>query len=257
MGIRIRDLIFSYDKNRILNGISMDIERGEFVSIIGPNGTGKSTLVQCINGILKIQQGVLSIYGMNIRHMNYKDIASYVSYVPQVSTSLFHMNVLDMVLLGRRPFMTWKHRKSDKLIALKALEALNIAHLAMRRFDELSGGQKQKVIIARALAQQAEIIILDEPINHLDIRHQIEVMDILKRLVKEENVTVIGVIHDLNIATKYSDKVVILNRGEIVDIGKPNRVLTKENIAKVYGVEIKHVHFENEMLIVPYKITCN
>lgn len=257
MSVKIKDLEFSYFNEKTLKGISANLNKGEFISVIGPNGTGKSTLIKCMNGILKAQQGDLSIDNIDINKLNHREIAKLISYVPQSSSSMFNINVFDMVLLGRRPYMTWHSRKKDKEIALKALQSLNIEKLALKPFNELSGGQKQKVIIARALAQETDIVILDEPISNLDIRHQIEVMEVLKKLVKTKGITAISVIHDLNVAIKYSDKVMILSEGKTMALGKPYEVITEENISKVYGVEVKCARLDDDLIIVPHKIKCS
>ena len=257
MNINIRELEFSYTNEKTLNGVSGDLEKGEFISIIGPNGTGKSTLIKCINGILKAQKGLLSINDVNIEAMTQNDIARVISYVPQSTSSLFNLSVFDMVLLGRRPHATWRSSKVDRLKALKAMKTLDIESLAMKSFNELSGGQKQKVVIARAIAQETKIIVLDEPISNLDIKHQIEVMEILKSLVDNTGVTAISVVHDLNIAIKYSNKIMVMHKGKAVAIGDPKIVLTKEMIASVYGVEVTCSNVEDNLVIIPQKIICS
>jgi len=254
MSIQMKNLEFSYSDEKTLNGLSAHLKKGEFISILGPNGTGKSTLIKCINGLLKPQKGCLSINGCDISGMKHREIAKIMSYVPQSSSSLFNLSVLDMVLLGRCSHASWRSGKKDCLKAIEALEYLNIESLAMRSFNELSGGQQQKVVIARALAQETEIIVLDEPISNLDIRHQIEVMEIIRELVDKKAITAICIVHDLNIASRYSDKVVIMNKGQAVAEGKPADVLTKEVIGEVYGVEVGMTHVDDGLYIYPLKV---
>lgn len=254
MGVKIEGLDFGYSSEKILDGVYGAINKGEFATIIGPNGTGKSTLVKCINGILKAQNGKVHIGGTDIGHMPLKDVGKMISYVPQSSNSLFNLSVFDMVLLGRRPHSSWRCSKNDREKALKALEFLNIEHLAMRNYNELSGGQQQKVIIARALAQETQIIILDEPISNLDIRHQIEVMEIIKELVNKAGVTVISIVHDLNLAIRYSDKIVVMNHGRIVAIGEPQKVMTEDIISSVYGVRAKLMRIDDDVYVIPQEL---
>lgn len=254
MKIQIKDLEFCYGDKMILTGTNLEIAGGELVSIVGPNGTGKSTLVKCMNGLLKAQRGEIKIDNADVKKITRKQIAKKVSYVPQASTSLFNLNVFDMVLFGRRPHTTWRSSREDRVKALKALKILNIEDLALNNFNELSGGQQQKVIIARALAQETEIIILDEPISNLDIRHQMEVMDTIRELVDKAGISAVMVAHDLNIATRYSDRIVIMNKGEIIAVGKPEKVLTKESIADVYGVEADLFRIDNKPYIIPTSV---
>jgi iron complex transport system ATP-binding protein len=254
MSVKIKDLVFSYKNERTLDGVVGHMKKGEFVSVLGPNGTGKSTLIKCINGLLKPQNGSLHIHSVDINAMTRKEISRQISYVPQSTNNLFDMSVFDMVLLGRRPHIAWRSSKEDRVKALKAMKYLNIDDLALKNFNELSGGQQQKVVIARALVQETEIIILDEPISNLDIRHQIEVMEIVRNLVDTMGITAICIIHDLNIATRYSDKVVVLNKGKAVAVGSPQSVLTEEMIASVYGVEAQLTTVNDELLIIPNKV---
>ena len=253
MKIQVRDLEFGYTKEKILKGIELSILPGEHVSIIGPNGAGKSTLIKCMDGLLKPQKGDIKIDGRCIRGMRREQIAKKIGYVPQSSASLFMLKVFDMVLLGRRPHTTWKNGEKDKKQVLNALRLLNIEHLAMKNFNEISGGQQQKVIVARAIAQETEMLLLDEATSNLDIRHQLEVMDIVRRLVDELGISAVMIVHDLNIAARYSDKIIMMHQGEIAAAGTPEEVLTEENISSVYGVEICIEAIKDKPYVVPLK----
>lgn len=253
MKIHINEMEFSYSNEKILKGITLEILPGECVSIIGPNGAGKSTLVKCIDRLLIPQKGEVRIDNKIIDDMSREQIAKKLGYVPQSSASLFPLKVFDMVLLGRRPHATWKSSKNDQIKVLNALSLLDIEHLAMKNFNEISGGQQQKVIIARAIAQETEVLLLDEPISNLDIRHQLEVMDMLRELINELGISAVMIVHDLNIAARYSDKIIIMNKGEIIASGTPQEVLTKENIASAYGVEVCVSRIENKPYIVPLR----
>ncbi|MCT4562717.1 MAG: ABC transporter ATP-binding protein [Maledivibacter sp.] len=253
MTVYINGLEFSYAREKILKGINLNILPGEHVCILGPNGAGKSTLIKCMDGLLKPQKGDIRIDGRSIGDMKREEIAKKLGYVPQSSTNLFTLKVFDMVLLGRRPHTTWRSSENDKRKVLNALELLNIEHLAMKNFNEISGGQQQKVIIARAIAQETDILLLDEATSNLDIRHQLEVMDIIRRLVDELGISAVMIVHDLNIAARYSDKIIIMNEGEIAAYGTPEEVLTEENISSVYGVEICIGDIKEKPYVVPLK----
>lgn len=254
MEISIDELEFAYSEVKILNGIDLKIESGECVSLLGPNGTGKSTLVKCILGLLNPDQGIIRVDNKNIKKISRKDLAQRISYVPQKTDSFFSLKVFDMVLLGRKPYVKWRNTSRDRNIALEAMKMLNIDHLAMKNFSELSGGQQQKVVIARAIAQEPNILVMDEATSNLDIRHQLEVMEIVKELSIKRGITSIMIVHDLNVAARYSDKIVIMNKGKIVASGAPNDVLVKDNIASTYGVEVNIGKVENSPCIIPLRI---
>ncbi len=253
MVVKVDHLEFNYADIRILNKVMLDVASGECISIIGPNGAGKSTLVKCIIGLLSPQKGGIEIDGKNIADMKRVEIARKVGYVPQSQMSLFPLKVFDMVLLGRRPHLSWRSSENDLNKALDALKVLRIEDLAMKNFNEISGGQQQKVIIARALAQETKILLLDEPISNLDIKHQLEVMELIKKLSEKYRITSIMVVHDLNIAARYSDKIAMMDKGQIVAYGTPEQVLTKDNILKVYDVEVEIGNVQERPYIVPLK----
>jgi iron complex transport system ATP-binding protein len=206
-----------------------------------------------MDGLLKPQKGNIIVDDMSIINMKREEISKKIGYVPQSSTSLFMLKVFDMVLLGRRPHTTWRSSDKDKKKVLNALRLLNIEHLAMKNFNELSGGQRQKVIIARAIVQETDVLLLDEATSNLDIRHQLEVMSIIRKLVDDLGISVAMIVHDLNIAARFSDKIIIMNEGKIVACGTPEEVLTEENISSVYGVEICISNIKNKPYVVPLK----
>ncbi|MEG3067400.1 MAG: ABC transporter ATP-binding protein [Syntrophaceticus schinkii] len=244
MKLVIDDLVFSYTSTPVLDNVTFEFTPQETLAIVGPNGAGKSTLLKCIDGLLKFQKGSISLDGKDIKSMSRLEIAKHIGYVPQTSEHIFPFTVFDMVLLGRRSHLSWRNSKEDILNALKMLQLLNIEDLAMKNFNEVSGGQQQKVIIARALAQEAEVLLLDEPTSNLDILHQLEVMELIKSLVIDIGIAAIISVHDLNLASRYSDKVIMLKEGKIIAAGNPFSVFTPENIGSVYGVEVA---VKNEM----------
>ncbi len=255
MSLQITDLVFSYGSTQILDRITMELGSSEVLGVVGPNGAGKSTLLRCIDRILVPDHGTVLLDGQDMKAMNRMEIAKGIGYVPQNISTVFPATVFDTVLMGRRPHLGWRSSEEDIDTVLEVLTMLKIKYLAMRDFNEISGGQQQKVLIARALAQDAEIILLDEPTSNLDIRHQLEVMDILKNLVRTKGISVIMAIHDLNLAARYSDRIIMLNGGSIHGDGDPEAVLTAENIRSVYGVEVAVKSEDEKPYIVPIRPT--
>lgn len=237
MQIKINDLEFSYSSVPVLRDITIDLSGPKFVSIMGPNGVGKSTLIHCINKILTPTQGSVLIDDVNVKDIPLKDLAKQIGYVPYTSSDTFPLNVVDTVLMGRHPYSKWGSMDEDLDKVYDILRLLGISNLAMRSFNELSAGQHQKVVLARGLVQEPKILLLDEPTSNLDVRHQIDVVKILRNLAHEKNLLVIMISHDINIAAKYSDEVIMLNAGTIYAVGTPNDVITPENLRVVYGVE--------------------
>ena len=253
MRLQIRDLSFSYGSTQILKDINMELDSSDVLGIVGPNGAGKSTLIRCIDRILVPQQGTVLLDGQEMKQMSSMEIAKKIGYVPQSISNTFPATVFDTVLMGRRPHLGWRSSEEDIDTVLEVLTMLKIKYLAMRDFNEISGGQQQKVLIARALAQDAEILLLDEPTSNLDIRHQLEVMEILTKLVKKKGLSVMMAIHDLNLASRYSDRIIMLNGGSIRDTGDPVSVLTAENIQSVYGAEVIVKHEAGKPYIIPIR----
>ena len=238
--LQITDLVFNYggvSGPPILDSVCIALAPSKILSIVGPNGSGKSTLLKCIDRILKPQQGSILLDRKEIMKISRMEIAKKIGYVQQVLSRGFPTTVFDTVLMGRRPHLGWRSGEEDEEKVWAVLDLLEIGDIGLKYFAELSGGQQQKVLIARALAQEAEVLLLDEPTSNLDIRHQIDVMDIIKDLVKKKMVSAIVAIHDLNLASRYSDKIIMMKRGKVVAAGDPISVLTQDNIASVYGVE--------------------
>ena len=237
MRIKIDDLEFGYSSTPVLQNVVLDLNGAQFISIIGPNGVGKSTLIHCMNKVLKPTHGTVMINDMDVSEMKLKDVAKIVGYVPYTSSDTFPLSVVDTVLMGRSPHTGWRPKEKDLEIVYNILKMLSIDHLADRAFNELSAGQHQKVMLARGLAQDPEILLLDEPTSNLDIRHQLEVTSILKELCEHRDMLIIMISHDINIASKFSDKIIMLKDGTIYAAGTPAEVITKENICEVYGVD--------------------
>lgn len=243
MEIRTEDTTLSYGAARILKGISLETHTGEFVGIIGPNGSGKSTLLKCIYRVLKPDGGCIWLGDQELHEMKIRNSARKVAVVAQHNYYNFESSVREVVMMGRAPHkkMLEKDGAKDFEIVDQALKTVGMYEFADRNFSTLSGGEQQRVILARALAQQTPCLILDEPTNHLDITHQLQLMELVRGL----NVTVLSAIHDLNIAAMYCDRLYILKDGEIVGSGTPEELLTPETIRRVYQVESEIVRDRN------------
>lgn len=240
MNLSTENIRLSYGAQEILKGVSINGNTGEFIGIIGLNGSGKSTLLKCIYRILKPHAGQVFLDGEELSGISIRNSAKKMAVVAQHNYYNFDFSVMEVVLMGRAPHKKTMERDNAKdfQIAQKALETVEMEGFANRSFSTLSGGEQQRVILARALAQQTPCLILDEPTNHLDITHQIQLMKIVKNL----KVTVISAVHDLNIAAMFCDRLYVLQDGEIVGQGTPQEVLTAEFIKKIYRVETEIVY---------------
>ncbi|MDP3028891.1 MAG: ABC transporter ATP-binding protein [Deltaproteobacteria bacterium] len=235
--LSINGLDFRYKNISALEDVGIELNKGEVLSIVGPNGAGKTTLLKCILGIVKPDKGTVLIDGRDASRMKRLNLAKCISYVPQASPSKFPISVFDVVLMGRRPYIVWKPSKKDLEVVADLLKSMGLEDVALRDFDQLSGGQKQKVLLARAFAQNTDYLLLDEPTSNLDLKHQMEVMEMISSMVKKKEAAAILAIHDLNLASRFSDTIIMLNAGKIVCTGKPLQVMTANNIRSVYGVE--------------------
>lgn len=251
--LQAKDIIFGYDSNPILENVNFEIAPSRLVTIVGPNGSGKSTLIKCIDRIVSPQGGSILIDRKDVTKMSRMDVARYLSYVPQSSVRIFPTNVFDTILMGRRPHIGWLGSEGDEEKVWEVLRLLNIERLAMSNFNELSGGQQQKVLIARALVQEAEVMLLDEPTSNLDIWHQLDVMNIIRDVVKKREITAIMALHDLNLASTYSDRIIMMKKGRIVAAGNPTSVITAENIASVYRVVAAVRSISDRPMIMPLR----
>ena len=253
MKLKIKDVEFSYGSVQVLRDVCIELSESEILGVVGPNGAGKSTLLRCIDRILKPQQGSILLDEREIKEMSRMELARKMGYIPQSSAQVFPATVFDTVLMGRRPHIGWRSNEKDMKKVLETLQMLNIKSFAMRDINELSGGQQQKVFIARALTQEPDVLLLDEPTSNLDIKHQLEVMDIIKNIVRERGIAAIMAIHDLNLASRYADRIIMMNGGEIFDAGDAAAVLTPENIKHVYDVEVEVPNHGGRPYIVPVR----
>lgn len=249
--LKVQNVEFSYESVSVLQDVSLELAPAEIMGVIGPNGAGKSTLLRCMDKILMPQKGSILLDRQSIKKMGRMEMARKMGYVPQRASQIFPAKVFDVVLMGRRPHLSWRSSEEDMDIVLEVLQLLQIEDLAMRDINGLSGGQQQNVFFAKALAQEPDVLLLDEPTSNLDIRHQLEVMEIVKSVVKEKGISSVISIHDLNLAARYADKVVMMHEGKIFAVGTPAEVLTAEKIKHVYGVEVLVFNKANVPCIVP------
>jgi iron complex transport system ATP-binding protein len=249
--IQIQNISFAYNGTPVLKEISQEIQSGDFLGIIGPNGSGKTTLMRCINGMLKPFQGQICMDGKEIGKMSPNQIARQVAYVPQFLGNIFPSSVFDTILMGRKPHLGWSPTSKDLDICAEIIEKLDLADIAMKDINKLSGGQRQRVFIGRALAQQPNIILLDEPTANLDLHHQHEVLVLLKDLCKK-GISVIVSIHDLNLAVQYCSRFLLINNG-IPEAQGGIEIFTAETIERVYKVKVEIFERENQKIIIPIK----
>jgi iron complex transport system ATP-binding protein len=238
--IKIKELDFAYNGEFVLKNINHIFEESKLISIVGPNGSGKSTLIKCINALLKQKNGEIFLDDKKLSELTASQIAKKIAYVPQSEGNTFPATVFDTVLMGRKPHINWSPSEKDFVICSEMIRLLDLQDISLKYINKLSGGQRQRVFIARALAQQPEILLLDEPTANLDLKHQLEVLKTLKKL-SEQGITVIIAIHDLNLALQYSDHFILLKDGEIFTSGS-KEIISAENIKNLYGVNVKIIH---------------
>lgn len=235
--ITIKGLCFSYGSRSILEELNLVVGDSEVLSLVGPNGSGKTTLIKCIDRILKPKGTILLDGGRDLQSLSRQEVAKYIGYVPQSTTSVLTSTVFDTILMGRKPHMGWRVADEDIDKVVDIMKLLHVEEFALKDFSELSGGQKQRVLIARALAQEPEVLLLDEPTSNLDVKHQLEALDTVRSIVKATGISAVMAIHDLNLAARYSDTLVMLKNGTVHAIGDPSSLLTVENIRSIFGVE--------------------
>ncbi len=235
--IAIHSLSYSYGNASVLSTISFKVEQGLFFTVIGPNGSGKSTLMKILAGILKFKKGKISIAGKSIKKYSGRELARHVAYVPQTVSAEFPFTVKELVLLGRSPHqgMLGINSEKDHLIAEQAMDFTDTMALSKKKIDQISGGERQRVFIARAVCQQPEIMLLDEPASSLDLAHQVRLMDLLERLKNETGITIIMVSHDINLAAMYSDTIILIKNGSVIKQGTATEVITPSILDDIFG----------------------
>lgn len=238
--LEIHALCVNYGDNHILNGVSLCVQPGQVMAVVGPNGAGKTTLVRSVSGVLPLRGGAIRIAGQDLLQMNPKERARYLAVVPQARQLPGDVSVYDTVLLGRTPYLNWigSCGVADHAATRQALELTRLASLSHRRVGELSGGEQQRVLLARALAQDAPLLLLDEPTTHLDLEHQTVFLNLIRRLAVEKRLAVLIILHDLNLASLYTDRVTLLSQGKVFATGLPADVITSQNLTAIYHIPV-------------------
>lgn len=249
MILSVDGVTFGYRSTPVLDEVGFSVAPGEFLAVLGNNGAGKSTLLKCVNRILRPHRGAVMIDGGDARALGGDELARRVGYVAQRAEAN-RITVYDAVLLGRKPHIRWDAGGRDHEVVERVIARLGLGDLAMRYLDELSGGELQKTVIARALAQEPRVLLLDEPTSSLDLRNQLDVLATVKRVTAEEGVAVIAVMHDLNLALRYADGFLFLAEGGVYACGGPETV-TPATVAHVYGVTVSVTYVNDVPLIVP------
>jgi len=247
--LEIKRLSVELNAEPVLKNISFKAKTGKILGIIGPNGAGKTTLLRAISGLIPIKRGDMELDGEILAAKSIIERAKLIASVPQSPSLPTAFKVWDMVMLGRTPFLNWLGQTSaqDDEIINSALHQTQSLDLAMRKVGELSAGEQQRVLLARALAQSTPVLLMDEPTTHLDLRYQIELLDLVQQLTRQKNLTTMIVLHDLNLASRFADEVMLLEHGQIAAFGKPQKVLRDAVLSRVYQIPI-HVDKKNSIL---------
>lgn len=238
--LKVENVRFAYSNSSVLNGIELEVFRGEMLGLVGPNGVGKSTLISLMNGVIKPQHGRVLMNGEDIQSLSQKQTAARIATVPQNPVVTQGFRALDIVMMGRNPhlrLMEWEGQK-DLQVCQNAMELTDTWRFADRFVMSLSGGERQRVFIARALAQEAQLLILDEPTAHLDIGFQSEVLDVIEEISRASGMTVVTAMHDMTLAAQYCQRIALMGRGVVHSLGRPEEVLTSEAVFEVFGVRV-------------------
>lgn len=249
MKLAVNNVVFSYPSHLVLKNVKFEVKNGDCLAILGTNGVGKSTLLKCINKILMPQQGVITIEKDEVSKLTRREVARRVGYVPQRHEG-GRFTVFDAIILGRKPHIFWDISAQDLEIVNKIIKLLGLEPFSLRYIDELSGGELQKVVIARALAQEPRVMLLDEPTSNLDLKNQLDVLNIIKKVVKEQQIAALVTMHDLNLAIRFANKFIFLKKGTIFAAGG-FEIITPENIEAVYAVPVAVEEYHAIPVVVP------
>lgn len=251
--LEVSGIKFHYGKREILKGTGFQARRGEVCLLLGANGAGKTTLLKCINGLLKASDGTVKWLGKDTAPLSLREKARIFGYVPQNTQAGLSLTVMETVISGRLPFSRGKTGKEDVEKSAQVLEQFGLSDYAFRQMGQLSGGERQRILIARALAGDPQVLLLDEPTSSLDLRYQYEVMEFLVKVSREKNLAVVAVIHDLNLALDFADRVALLHDGHVLAEGATKEVITPDRIEKAYGIRAAIHNLEKRWVVLPEK----
>ena len=249
--LSVSNLDFSYGSTEVLHDITFDIEENKIVSILGPNGVGKTTLLRCICNFHRPSHGNMTVDGTDITKLPLRELAKYIAYVPQISRAS-KATVFDTILIGRRPFIEWSISRDDIKMVWDIIDELKMRPLALKYVDEISGGEYQKAQIARAIVQNPRVLIMDEPTNNLDIANQLITMHMICDLVKEKGVSTVMTMHDINLASHFSDKLMFMRNGKMIAYGNKD-IIDESLVKKVYGIDVDVIEHEGTPFVIPNK----
>jgi iron complex transport system ATP-binding protein len=252
--LNVQNFFVLFGDRPVLHEVSLEVQSGEILALIGPNGAGKTTLIRAVSGVIPVQSGNVSVNGQDVSRLSPMERARHLSVVPQAHNLPASFTVYESVLLGRTPYLGWLGRtgKFDHECVMCSLESTQLIPLSDRYVGELSGGEQQRVLLARALTQSTPVMLLDEPTTHLDLQHQAGLFRLVRTLAKEKQLAILMVVHDLNLASLYADRVALLVEGEIKSIGSPFEVLTEANLTHVYNIPIHvipHPEYGNPLVL--------
>jgi iron complex transport system ATP-binding protein len=249
MILQVQGVRFAYNSHPVLRQVSFDVQPGELVAILGPNGVGKTTLLKCLNGIMRPQEGAVLVQAEDVYRLRPLQVAQSIGYVAQKSEAS-RLTVFDAVLMGRKPYVRWAVSEHDLSVVNAALKRLDLERLSLRFIDQLSGGELQKVSMARALVQEPSLLLLDEPTSSLDLKNQVEILGIIRRVVSEHRVAAVMTMHDINSALRFADSALLLKDGTIYFAG-PVEQVTEEMVESVYGLPVQILTVNGHPLVVP------
>jgi iron complex transport system ATP-binding protein len=250
--LQVENLSFAYKFHEVFRDISFGLDKGRILSLVGPNGAGKTTLLKCVNRLLEPASGSVTIMGRSVKTLSRSELARSIAYVPQAAPPLFPITVFDAVLLGRRPYLNWRAKQRDLDLVADVIERLGLSDMAMRDVNQLSGGERQKVVIAKAIVQEPKILLFDEPTTYLDLKYQLRIMEFIRALIHEKQLCAIITTHDLNLALQFSDRLAVLKDGALVAEGD-TAILTEDVVLQVYGVEAHLLDDDGKTYMAPIR----
>lgn len=253
MNIAVNNVFFGYRKEQtVINGCSFKLGQGKIYCTLGPNGSGKTTLLRLLNGTLKPRTGSVLVKGMDVHRMSKRMVARVMAFLPQEHHGVFPYKVLDMVVMGRNAHLNLfsRPRREDYILARKALDMIGIGHLEDDCYMEVSGGERQMVFLARAVAQEASYYIMDEPTSHLDFKNQYRIMEVLRQTVRQRGCSVITAMHDPNLALSFADEILMVKEGRLLKFGPAAMVITRENLSALYEMDLKIAEVEGRRKVV-------